>query len=145
MKEIDFKDLIQSRQIQAEPAIGRDQVQRLMKRADKDLASAEAVKAFDEAAAMDLVYKAMFHASNALLGQHKLRPGPFRQHQGVIEAVGRILGPEARSLMLKFDRLRKRRNQFEYEGLFEMGSQELKDALIQASELVDVIRRRVAR
>ena len=145
MKEIDFSDLIQSRQIQQEPAIGTDQVQRLMKRADKDLASAEEVKSFDEAAAMDLAYKAMFHAANALLGLNKLRPGPVRQHRIVIEAVGRILEPEAHLLLLKFDKLRKRRNQFEYQGLFEMGSQELDEALEQAKKLVNVIRKKISK
>lgn len=145
MTKINFDDLIKNRQIQKEPAIGRDHVQRLMKRADKDLASAEAIKQMDEAMAMDTAYKAMFHASNALLGTYKLRPGPIRQHQGVIEVVSRILGDDVHALIQKFDKLRKRRNQFEYEGLFEMGSQELEEALHQAGELVDVIRRHIAK
>ena len=50
MKEIDFSDLIQSRQIQHEPAIGSDQVQRLMKRAEKDLTSAAEVRQAKKAA-----------------------------------------------------------------------------------------------
>ncbi len=145
MDRINFDDLIKAGQLQREPSIGRDQAQRLMMRADKDLASADAVKSFDEAAAMDLAYKAMFHASNALIGTFKLRPGPVRQHQGVIEAVRRILGAEAHALILKFDKLRTRRNKFEYQGLFEMGQQELEDALHQAGELVEIIRRRIGK
>lgn len=60
-------------------------------------------------------------------------------------AVKRILGAEAYALILKFDKLRQRRNQFEYQGLFEMGSQELDEALHQAGELVEVIRRRIVK
>jgi len=122
MPEIDFDDLIKSRQLKREPAIGQDQVDRLLKRAQQDLESAKMIKPTDEAAAMDLTYKAMFHAANAILGKHKLRPGPVRQHLGVIEAATRILPPEAETHLLKFDRLRRRRNLFEYQGVFEMGS-----------------------
>lgn len=94
---------------------------------------------------MDLAYKAMFHAANALLGKHKLRPGPVRQHLGVIEAATRILPSDAETHLLKFDRLRRRRNLFEYQGVFEMGSVELNEALTNARELVKIIKREVSK
>ena len=141
MKKIDLSDLIQSGQVQKESAIGWDQVERLLKRARQDLISSEKTLSFDEAGAMDYVYKAMFHAANALLCSHGFRPGATRQHIGVIEATERILGSDAKTLILKFDRLRKRRNQFEYQGVFEMGKQELLDALEQAKQLVTIIRK----
>jgi len=55
--------------------------------------------------------------------------------------VGRILGPEYKALILKFDKLRKRRNEFEYQGIFTMGREELKDSIEQAKQLVVVIRK----
>lgn len=136
MGKIDLSDLICERQIQEEPGIGWDQVDRLLVRAHEDLSSAKKVIRFDEAGAMDFVYKAMFHAANALIRSCGYRPGAVRQHQGVIAATGRILGGEAKGLILKFDRLRKRRNQFEYQGIFEMGSQELADSVKQAEEFL---------
>ena len=141
MAKINFEDLIKTRQLQREPNIGKDQVERLLKRADIDLKSAASLKDSDPALAMDVAYKAMFHAGGALLRIHGLRPGPIRQHQGVIEAVGRILGPETEILMSEFDRLRKRRNQFEYQGLFEMGGYDLDKALRHAEELVKIIQK----
>ena len=136
MKKDNFQDLIDAGQLQREPNIGNDQVERLLKRAEKDLESAAAVKEFDEANAMELAYNAMFHSANALLRLHGLRPGPVRQHQGVIACVSRLLGGETESFILKFDRLRKRRNQLEYQGIFEMGSQELDEAIEHAKTFV---------
>ncbi len=140
MKKIDLRDLIQAGQIQEEPAIGWDQVERLIKRASEDLKSAERNMPFDEPGAMDFIYKAMFHAANALIRSYGFRPGATRQHQGVIAAVERILGADFKALILKFDKLRKRRNQFEYQGIFEMGREELRDSIQQAGKFVSAIR-----
>src|SRR3989338_1335172 len=88
---------------------------------------------------MDFIYKAMFHAANALIRSYGFRPGAVRQHQGVILAVEKILGEDSKALILKFDRLRKRRNQFEYQGIFEMGRTELQDSIAQAKTFVRLI------
>jgi uncharacterized protein (UPF0332 family) len=48
---------------------------------------------------------------------------------------------EYKALILKFDKLRKRRNEFEYQGIFEMGREELKDSIEQAKQLVAAIRK----
>ncbi len=141
MQKPDLRDLIQEGQIQEEPGIGWDQVERLIKRAFEDLKSAERNLPFDEPGAMDFIYKAMFHAGNALIRSYGFRPGATRQHQGVITSVGRILGPEYKALILKFDKLRKRRNEFEYQGIFAMGREELKDSIEQAEQLVAAIRK----
>ena len=141
MQKPDLRDLIQAGQIQEEPGIGWDQVERLIKRAFEDLKSAERNLPFDEPGAMDFIYKAMFHAGNALIRSYGFRPGAIRQHQGVITAVSRILGAESKTLILKFDKLRKRRNEFEYQGIFAMGREELKDSVEQAKQLVAVIRK----
>lgn len=140
MPKIDFSDLIRSSQIQEESSIGWDQTERLIKRAFEDLKSAERNLPLDEPGAMDFMYKAMFHSANALIRSYGLRPGIAKQHQGVILAAERILGEEYKALILKFDRLRKRRNQFEYQGIFEMGRQELSDSMSQARQLVEAIK-----
>ncbi|MBI4431148.1 MAG: hypothetical protein HY587_05505 [Candidatus Omnitrophica bacterium] len=87
MKKIDLSDLIREGQIQEEPSIGWDQVEQLIRRAFEDLKSADRNMPFDEPGAMDFIYKAMFHAANALLRSYGFRPGATRQHQGVITAV----------------------------------------------------------
>ena len=45
------------------------------------------------------------------------------------------------ALILKFDKLRKRRNEFEYQGVFEMGREELKNSIEHAKQLVTAIRK----
>src|SRR3989338_6819807 len=100
MPKPDLRDLIGEGQIQKEPGIGWDQVERLKKRAFEDLKSSERNLHLDEPGAMDFIYKAMFHAGNALIRSYGFRPGATRQHQGVITAVGRILGQEYKTLIL---------------------------------------------
>jgi uncharacterized protein (UPF0332 family) len=139
MKKSDFQDLIDAGQLRNEPAIGKDQVGKLLKRARRDLETAHRIKEFDEAIAMQAAYEAMFHSANALLRLHGYRPGPVRQHQGVIAAVSRILPREATLFIKRFDNLRKRRNEFEYQGLYQMGSEELGDALENAKAFMDLI------
>ena len=139
MAKIDFKDLVDKNQPKREPNIGRDQVDRLLNRAQKDLASATKLIPFDEAGGMDFIYKALFHAANALIRSQGYRPGPVRQHQGLITAIERILGKDSKTLILKFDQLRKKRNQFEYLGVFEMGKKELESTMEMAKQLVDRI------
>jgi len=92
---------------------------------------------------MDFIYKAMFHGANALIRSYGFRPGSTRQHQSVIAAVERILGADSKTLILKFDRLRKRRNEFEYQGIFEMGRAELKDTVEHAKRFVERIREKL--
>ncbi|MFN0117357.1 MAG: HEPN domain-containing protein [Elusimicrobiota bacterium] len=143
MKKVNLKDLINSGQLQEEPAIGKDQVTRFLLRAEKDLAASEHIKNFDEAIAMQAAYDGMFHAANSLIRLHGYRPGATRQHQGVITAISRILGEDASILIKRFDRLRKRRNEFEYQGLYEMGTEEFLEALSYAKKFVALIRKEV--
>ena len=100
MPRPELRDLIREGRIQEESGIGWDQVERLIKRAFEDLNSAERNLPFDEPGAMDFIYKAMFHAGNALIRSYGFRPGAIRQHQGVISAVERILGPESKTLIV---------------------------------------------
>lgn len=140
MKKVDLSDLIRSGQIQEEPSIGWDQIERLIKRSFEDLKSAERNLPFDEPGSMDFIYKSMFHAANALIRSYGFRPGATRQHQGVVLAVEKMLEEDSKALILKFDRLRKRRNQFEYQGIFEMGRTELQDSVAQARAFVQLIK-----
>ena len=144
-KQIDFKDLVDSGQLKRESGAGADQVNRLISRAKKDLVSAQKLLESDQAAAMDLVYKAYFHAANALLRRNGLRPGPVRQHLGVLTATERLLGKDQSAFIATFDRLRKRRNEFEYQGIFEMGATDLKLAFDAASEFVRLVDQQLTR
>ena len=138
-----YEDLIRSGQLKRVPGKGVDQASRLLKRASRDMMTAEFLLSHDEAAAMDLIYKGIFHAANALLRLQGYRPGGRRQHVGVLEAMARTLGKKPESLLLFYDRLRRKRNKFEYQAVFTMSSQELCNTLRQAKELIVEIQKNI--
>ncbi|MEJ2745413.1 MAG: hypothetical protein P8123_06985 [bacterium] len=120
-----YDDLVRQGMLKALPGIALDQAEQLVKRAKKDLRTAEKVLPDDEAVTMDLLYKALFHASNALLRLQGYRPGAVRQHEAVVEAMRRTFKKDVEHLIFAFDRLRKWRNQFGYQAVFAMSEQDL--------------------
>jgi uncharacterized protein (UPF0332 family) len=135
-----YEDLVRSGQLKRVSGRGLDQAARLLKRATRDMLTAELLISLDEAAAMDLIYKGIFHAANALLRLQGYRPGGRRQHVGVAKAVARTLGKKSDPLLFFYDRLRRKRNKFEYQAVFTMSSYELENALKQARGLISEIR-----
>lgn len=131
-----YEDLLRTGQLKKVSGCGYDQAARLLKRSSRDLRTAELLITQDKAAAMDLIYKGIFHAANALLRLQGYRPGIRKQHIGVVEALVRTLGKRADSLLLFFDRLRRKRNKFEYQAIFTMSSQELQDSLQRSREII---------
>jgi uncharacterized protein (UPF0332 family) len=134
-----FTDLIRSGGLIREKAIGWDQVEKYLKRAKKDLISARLILAKDAPVAMDLVYKSMFHSANALIRSLGLRPGRISQHKAVIAACERILGREGKIFILRFNKLRQKRNYFEYGAGFLSSKEEIKNSLIEAEKFIHLI------
>lgn len=134
-----LESLIRNGNIIREPAIGWDQVEIYLKRSKKDIQTARKVIVIDEASAMDLVYKSMFHASNALIRAYGYRPGKIRQHTGVIEATSALLGKDVEMLMEWFNRLRIKRNEFEYAAVFKSSETEIRDGFLLAESLLEKI------
>jgi len=140
---MNFKDLIAKGGLIAEKQIGSDQVERYLKRARKDLSTAKKILVIDPPASLDLVYKAMFHSANGLIRLYGLRPGRIGQHKALIEAVGRILGKPAEALVLKFDKLRQKRNYFEYGAGFRSSKDEIKNTTKLAKQFLKLVERNV--
>ena len=134
-----YEDLVRSGQLKRVSGRGSGQAARLLKRATRDMLTAELLIPIDEAAAMDLIYKGIFHAANALLRLQGYRPGGRRQHVGVAKAVARTLGKKSDPLLFFYDRLRRKRNKFEYQAVFTMSSNELRNALKQGNGLISEI------
>jgi uncharacterized protein (UPF0332 family) len=135
----DFSDLIKQESLKEEKNIGQDQVMKLLNRAKKDLQTAKSLLDDDEAVAMTMVYDAMFHSANALIRLYNLRPGKVRQHIGLIEATSRILGTEVKDYIFRFDKLRIKRNQFEYQAIFDFSRIQIDNNLAEAEKFVDII------
>ena len=126
-----------------ERQIGLDQVIRYLKRARKDLLTARKILEIDTPAALDLIYKAMFHSANGLIRFYGLRPGRISQHKAVVEATGRILGRPADILVLKFDKLRQKRNYFEYGAGFRSSKEEIENAQKFARRFLKLVERHI--
>lgn len=139
-KKPDYDDLIKKESLKKEARIDYAQVERLITRSKKDLSVAKKNLNIDEATALDLVYKSMFHASNALILSQGFRPGKVKQHIGVVETVKRSLGVEIKPAILKFDRLRIKRNEFEYQGLYRSSRTEIKNSFQDAEKLIECIK-----
>lgn len=133
---MNFDDLVKKESLKKVSQIDWQMVSRLIERAKKDLKTAKKNLNDDEPTALDLVYKSMFHAANALIQSQGYRPGRVRQHIGVIEAVERTLGIETQLVIRKFDRLRQKRNEFEYQGLYRGTKTEIINGFHDAGILI---------
>ena len=136
---MNFDDLVRKESLKKVLRIDWQMVLRLIERAKKDLKTAKKNLNDDEPTALDLVYKSMFHAANALIQFQGYRPGKVRQHIGVIEAIERTLGVEIRPIIRKFDRLRQKRNEFEYQGLYRGTKTEIINGFHDAKILIEKI------
>jgi len=136
---LNYKDLVAEGKIKKEKAIGIDQIYRFIKRAKKDLETAKTIVANDEGAALTLIYDAMFHAANALIRHQGYRPGNKLQHIGIIEAVSRTLGEDFEAIIFKFDKLRIKRNKFEYQAIYNISKTQLVSDIKDADAFIQVI------
>jgi hypothetical protein len=87
------------------------QIERFLKSADKKLASAHRILAFDEEACLQQAYEAMLKASLGFLFSHGFRarsqPG---HHIAIIDFVRSRIDKKNAGLLAVFDRLRRKRN-----------------------------------
>lgn len=136
---MNYKDLVAEGKLKKEKAIGIDQIQRFIRRAKKDLETARIIVKNDEGAALTLIYNAMFHAANALIRYQGYRPGNKLQHIGIIEAVRRTLGEDFKATIFKFDKLRVKRNKFEYQAIYNISKTQLINDIEDAGIFIKVV------
>ena len=135
---MDYRDLVAEGKLKKEKVIGIDQVKRFLKRARKDLETAKSIED-DDGAALTLVYNSMFHAANALIRYQGYRPGVKFQHVGIIEAVRRTIGEDFKELTLKYNKLRIKRNKFEYQAIYNITKTQLKNNIKDAGKFIEII------
>ena len=92
------------------------QIDRFLQSAEKKLASAHKILAFDEEASLQQAYEAMLKASLGFMFSHGWRarsqPG---HHIAIIDFVRTRLDKKHAALLLVFDRLRRKRNTVLYD------------------------------
>jgi len=117
------------------------QIGRFLAGADKKLASAHKILAFDEEACLQQAYEAMLKASLGFMFSHGFRarsqPG---HHIAIIEFVRARIDKKHASLLTSFDRLRRKRNMALYDDAGFVSRHDAEQALESARDFIGVIR-----
>lgn len=117
------------------------QIERFLASAEKKLASAQKILAFDEEACLQQAYEAMLRASLGFMFSHGFRarsqPG---HHIAIIEFVRARIDRKHAGLLAVFDRLRRKRNLALYDDTGFVSHHDAEQALESAREYLGVIR-----
>ena len=112
-------------------------IEALLFRAKKDLFVAKSNLEIDEEATYNYAYLAMLRCGRAIVFLRGYRSTDGQQHKTIIEFSGEILGKGFKNLIKKFDRMRRKRNQFTYDPFLPVSKVEAETALRIAEEFVD--------
>jgi uncharacterized protein (UPF0332 family) len=122
-------------------AINWVQIERFLASAEKKLASARKILAFDEEACLQQAYEAMLKASLGFMFSHGFRarsqPG---HHIAIIEFVRARLDRKHAALLTVFDRLRRRRNMALCDDTAFVSHHDAEQALDSARDYLEVVR-----
>src|ERR1022692_640449 len=117
------------------------QIERFLASADKKLASAQTILAFDEEASLQQAYEAMLKASLGFMFSHGFRarsqPG---HHIAIIDFVRARIDKKHAGLLIVFDRLRRKRNMALYDDTGFVSRHDAEQALESAADYLSVIR-----
>jgi uncharacterized protein (UPF0332 family) len=117
------------------------QIDRFLASAEKKLASAHKILAFDEEACLQQAYEAMLKASLGFMFSHGFRarsqPG---HHVAIIEFVRARIDRKHAGLLTLFDRLRRKRNMSLYDDSGFVSYHDAEEALQAAHDNLAVVR-----
>lgn len=138
-----LNEYIEKRLIKPEK-IGPDQIEKVIRSAEKDLVVSEKLLSIDEGHAYETAYTAMLHAGRAFVFIKGFRPSTNFQHKTVVSFVGHFLGGKYKALIEKFDYMRKNRNNFIYEPWkFHVSMTDVKSALKSARDFIEIIKKEI--
>ena len=124
--------------------IGFDQIERMIKSAEKDIKVSEKLLSIDEGYAYETAYTAMLHAGRAFVFVKGFRPSTNFQHKTVVSFTAHFLGDKYKALIEKFDYMRKNRNNFIYEPWkVNISMSDAKSALKSAGEFIEIIKEEI--
>ena len=118
------------------------EVMGLMMRAERDLATARLLQDKDEEWSFAAAYQAMARSGRALLLSEGYRPKGSRSrdtHKTVVTASGVILGEKHKSLINKFDRMRRKYQNFAVETGSMVSRYEAGQAIRDAEEFFGIV------
>jgi len=116
-----------------------EQIFHQLQRALQDLETAKATLTVDTTWALTIAYHAMIRAGRALMFSQGYLPTAQQTHKTIVEFTGMMLGDHYHELIVKFNRLRRRRHHFIYDSENHIELKEAQDALRTAKMLIDQI------
>jgi uncharacterized protein (UPF0332 family) len=119
------------------------QIAAQINRAIKDLATYKLVAGKDPEWAASIAYQAMLRTGRALLFSFGYLPADGQQHKTVVEITGLILGKEYETVVLQFERFRRKRNQFFYDSVDTANETEAKKSAETARSLIEAIKKQI--
>jgi uncharacterized protein (UPF0332 family) len=117
------------------------QIERQIIRAKMDLETARLVLRKDPEWGATIAYQAMLRAGRALIFSKGYLPADGAQHRTVVELTHSILGKGYSTLVDKFEKMRRNRNQFFYESDPFGTLTEAENSLKAASQLIPLIQK----
>jgi uncharacterized protein (UPF0332 family) len=129
-----------------ERAAETQEVLGLMMRAERDLATARLLQDKDEEWSFAAAYQAMARSGRALILSEGYRPKGSRSrdtHKTVVTASGVILGEKHKSLINKFDRMRRKYQNFAVETGSMVSRYEAGQAIRDAEEFFSLVASRL--
>jgi uncharacterized protein (UPF0332 family) len=132
-----FDDLLADRSI--EPAdVGADEIAELVRVARRDVATATVLLGTDLDWAFAVAYNAMLQSSVAYMAARGYRPRSHGKHFNVFRFMAEARPDEA-ELMMRLQRIRKKRHATVYEHVGIIGEAEARDALELATRYVAMV------
>jgi len=117
------------------------QIERFLQSAEKKLASAHKILAFDEEACLQQAYEAMLKASLGFMFSHGFRArGQPGHHIAIIEFVRARIDKKHSGLLTVFDRLRRKRNMALYDDTGFVSHHDARQAIESARDFIGVLR-----
>ena len=113
--------------------------EKLILRSRKDIKTAKANLDIDESIAYTVAYLAMLRSGRALMLLKGFRPADGYQHKTVVEFVSHFLGKEFKTLVERFDKMRRKRNIFTYDVDISISKTEADNALTTARKFVELM------
>lgn len=129
-----------------ERAAETQEVMGLMMRAERDLSTARLLQDKDEEWSFAAAYQAMARSGRALILSEGYRPKGSRSrdtHKTVVTASGVILGEKHKSLINKFDRMRRKYQNFTVETGSMVSRYEAGQAIRDAEEFFSLVAARL--
>ena len=139
-------DALKEMGILEERAFETTEIMGLVTRAERDLITARLLEDKDEEWAFAAAYLAMARSARALIMSEGFRPKGVRSrdtHKTVVTATGVILGEQFKSLINKFDRMRRKYQNFMEESGRVISRYEANQAIRDGEEFLALVNGRI--